>query len=160
MENFFFAQCLEICLGRCFSKHFSKYRHSRKNIFACLLSVHNIRSLLLHEKYVSLGYVSRDTFPTIRLMGGVYLEMQPLLQFFLIIVSPYLFLLGHSEAAIRRSSYKKLLRKYAANLQENKFIEIALRHGFSPVNLQHVFRIPFPMNTSAGLLLEFDCGNF
>ena len=31
-------------------------------------------------------------------------------------------------------------------LQRN-FIEIALRHGCSPVNLQHIFRIPFPKNT-------------
>ena len=33
------------------------------------------------------------------------------------------------------------------------FIEIALRHGCSPVNLLHIFRIPFPTNTSGGLLL-------
>ena len=28
------------------------------------------------------------------------------------------------------------------------FIEIALRHGCSPVNLLHIFKIPFPKNTS------------
>ena len=33
------------------------------------------------------------------------------------------------------------------------FIEIALRYGFSPVNLLRIFRTPFPMNTSEGLLL-------
>ena len=33
------------------------------------------------------------------------------------------------------------------------FIEIALRHGCSTVNLLHIFRIPFPKNTSGGLLL-------
>ena len=38
-------------------------------------------------------------------------------------------------------------------LQSN-FIEIALRHGCSPVNLLHIFRTPFPKNTSEGLLLE------
>ena len=114
MENFFFVQCLEICLGRCFSKHFSKYRHSRKNIFACLLSVHNIRSLLLHEKYVSLGYVSRDTFPTIRLMGGVSLETQPLLQFFLIIVSPYLFYWGTQK----QPSVEVLIKSCCENMQQ------------------------------------------
>ena len=32
------------------------------------------------------------------------------------------------------------------------FSEIALRHGCSPVNLLHIFRIPFPKNTSEGLL--------
>ena len=38
-------------------------------------------------------------------------------------------------------------------LQSN-FIEIALQHGCSPVNLLHVFRIVFPKNTSGRLLLE------
>ena len=33
------------------------------------------------------------------------------------------------------------------------FIEIALRHGCSPVNLLHIFRTPFPKNTSWWLLL-------
>ena len=27
-------------------------------------------------------------------------------------------------------------------------LQIALRHGFSPVNLMHIFRTPFPRNTS------------
>ena len=35
------------------------------------------------------------------------------------------------------------------------FIEITLRHGFSPVNLLHIFRTPFPENTSGWLLLHF-----
>ena len=45
-------------------------------------------------------------------------------------------------------------------LQSN-FIEIALRHGCSPVNLLHIFRTPFHENTSAWLLLlgpSFDPG--
>ena len=33
------------------------------------------------------------------------------------------------------------------------FIEIVLRHGFSPVNLLHIFRTPFLKNTSGRLLL-------
>ena len=37
-------------------------------------------------------------------------------------------------------------------LQSN-FIEIALRHGCSPVNLLHIFRTSFPNKTSGGLLL-------
>ena len=35
------------------------------------------------------------------------------------------------------------------------FIEIALRHGCSPVSWLHIFRTPFPMNTSGWLLLYF-----
>ena len=34
------------------------------------------------------------------------------------------------------------------------FIEIALRHECSPVNLTHIFRTPFPKNTFEGLLLD------
>ena len=33
-------------------------------------------------------------------------------------------------------------------------IEIAFRHGCSPVNLLHISRIPFPKNTSVRLLLK------
>ena len=33
------------------------------------------------------------------------------------------------------------------------FIEIALRHGCSPVNLLHIIRTPFHKNTAGGLLL-------
>ena len=32
-------------------------------------------------------------------------------------------------------------------------IEIALRHGCSPVNVLHIFRTPHPKNTSGRLLL-------
>ena len=34
------------------------------------------------------------------------------------------------------------------------FTEITLRHGCSPVNLLHIFRTPFPENTSGWLLLQ------
>ena len=34
------------------------------------------------------------------------------------------------------------------------FIEIALRHGCSPVNLLHIFRIPFLKNTSDGCFFK------
>ena len=36
------------------------------------------------------------------------------------------------------------------------FIEITLRHGFSLVNLLHIFRTAFLKNTSGGLLLTQD----
>ena len=37
---------------------------------------------------------------------------------------------------------------------QNRFIEITLWHGWSPVNLWHIFKTPFPKNTSGWLLLE------
>ena len=42
-------------------------------------------------------------------------------------------------------------------LQSN-FIEIALRHGCTPVNLLHIFRAFFPRNTYGWLLLPFANG--
>ena len=36
------------------------------------------------------------------------------------------------------------------------FIEIALHHVCSPVNLLHIFRKPFPKNTTGQLLLKRD----
>ena len=43
--------------------------------------------------------------------------------------------------------------KCGLNTVAATFIEIALRHGYSPVNLLYIFRTPFPMNISGGLLL-------
>ena len=37
---------------------------------------------------------------------------------------------------------------------ERNFMEIAFRHGCSPVNLLHIFRTPFLKNTSGRLLLN------
>ena len=36
----------------------------------------------------------------------------------------------------------------------SNFIEITLLHGCSPVNFLHIFRTPFPRNTSGRLLLD------
>ena len=38
---------------------------------------------------------------------------------------------------------------------QGSFTEITLQHGCSPVNLLHIFRTPFPKNTSTWLLLYF-----
>ena len=37
-------------------------------------------------------------------------------------------------------------------------IEITLRHGYSPANLQHIFRIPFSKYTSGWMLLIINKG--
>ena len=39
-------------------------------------------------------------------------------------------------------------------ISKSNFIEIALRHGYSPVNLLHIFRTPFLKNISGRLLLQ------
>ena len=38
-------------------------------------------------------------------------------------------------------------------LVQSNFIETALRHGFSPVNLLHIFKTPFLKNASEWLIL-------
>ena len=43
---------------------------------------------------------------------------------------------------------------YDFNKVAKQFIKITLRHGCSPVNLLHIFRTPFPKNTSGQLLLK------
>ena len=66
-----------------------------------------------------------------------------------------------SEVFLRKSVLqicRKFIGEYpcrsaiSIKLQKN-FTEIALGHGYSPVNLLHIFRTPFPKNTSGWLLL-------
>ena len=47
-------------------------------------------------------------------------------------------------------SVKSLLKSHFGS----NFTEIILSHGCSPVNLLHIFRVPFPMNTSGQLVLK------
>ena len=58
---------------------------------------------------------------------------------------------------------------FTASVTQNQllcnFIEIAVWRGCCPVNLVHIFRTPFPKNTSVGMLLkpnifERDWSNF
>ena len=67
---------------------------------------------------------------------------------------------------VRKQPFIGVLEKrYSKNMQQIytrtpmpkwnfNFIEIALWHGCSPVNLLHIFRTPFPKNTSGWLLLN------
>ena len=43
--------------------------------------------------------------------------------------------------------------KYDFKKVAKQHIKIILRYGWSSVNLLHIFRTPFPKNTSAGQLL-------
>ena len=68
----------------------------------------------------------------------------------------------------RRSSPEVFLRKgvleiyskftgehpYHSVISMNLQIETTLQHRCSPVNLLHIFRTPFPKNTSGGMLLS------
>ena len=59
------------------------------------------------------------------------------------------------EVVLQRYSYKKVFWKFAANFQEHTHAEVWFHTSAwgSLVNLLHIFRTPFPKNTSGGLLL-------
>ena len=71
-----------------------------------------------------------------------------------------------SEAALQRCSWEKVFwiyeqiyrktptQKCDFNKVAKQLIEIAVRHECSPINLLHIFRTPFPKNTSGWLLLN------
>ena len=58
-------------------------------------------------------------------------------------------------------SYNVQKRPFRGVLElQSNFIEIALRHGCSPVNLLHIFRTLSTKNTAGRLLLEFVLKNW
>ena len=78
---------------------------------------------------------------------------------------------GYSQAKVRSSPPELLLRKDVLNIYRkftgehpcrsvisvklySNFMKIAPWHGCSPVNFLHIFRIHFPRNTPAWLLLK------
>ena len=68
-----------------------------------------------------------------------------------------------AEASIHRCSYKnrvlKICSKFTGEHPMSK-CNFTLRHGCSPVNLLHIFRIPFLKNTFRWLLLFLPFKNF
>ena len=64
---------------------------------------------------------------------------------------------SHSEVFLGKGILK-ICSKFTGELPCRSvlcnFIEIALRHGCSLINLLHVFRTPFPKNTPGELLLN------
>ena len=76
-------------------------------------------------------------------------------QFFIVVVQRFL---KDLEAALQRCSLEDVVKICSKFTEEHPcqshFIQIALWHGCSPVNLLHIFRTPFPKNTSGGLLLK------
>ena len=64
---------------------------------------------------------------------------------------------SHSEVFLRKGVLK-ICSKFTGE-HPCHFIGITLRHGCSPVNLQHIFRTPFPKNASEWLLLKSELKN-
>ena len=57
-----------------------------------------------------------------------------------------------TASGIRKKWMSSIKKQYIT--PQSNFIEITLRHGCSPINLLHIFRTPFPRNTSGRLLLH------
>ena len=80
-----------------------------------------------------------------------------------------MFILLSSEAAtqsvlkkkcsenMQQSYWRAPMAKCDFNKVVSNFIEIALQHGSSPVNLLHIFKKPF-LGNSSGWLLLYRCG--
>ena len=63
-----------------------------------------------------------------------------------------------SRGILRKRCSENILQMYRKKPMPKcevlcNFIEITIRHGYSPVNLLHIFRTPFLKNTSGWLLL-------
>ena len=80
------------------------------------------------------------------------------------VLSEAILLRGSSEKSALKISSKftveHWLRSEISIKLLSNFIEIALRHGCSPVNLQRIFRTPFNKNISGGLLLTLSSFQF
>ena len=65
---------------------------------------------------------------------------------------------SHPDAFLRKGVLKICCKftehPCASVISVCNLIEITLRNGCSPVNLLHIFRTPFPRNTSGWLLLK------
>ena len=55
---------------------------------------------------------------------------------------------GWKATSVDKKRKGKLIRNSLNKAKQGNFIKIALRHGHSPVNLLHTFRILFTKNTS------------
>ena len=62
--------------------------------------------------------------------------------------------LDEGSGNMQQICWRTLMPKCDFNKVTSDFIEIALRHGCSPVYLLHIYRAPFPKNISGGLLLN------
>ena len=127
-----------------------------------LAGISKLRSLLLNILYLSLFFHTLNyclaSFYTYALINRFY---PFLLNLVYESISPiFLCHVIYSEAAVQKSVLKicsnfsgeHSCRRAISTKLLCKFIEIVLRHGCSPVNLLHIFRIPFPRNTFGWLL--------
>ena len=109
--------------------------NSRLFLFAIARIFRKVRLITLAVNYIAIfshdckHYVIRSSYPEVFLEKGV------------------------SKIYSKFTGEHRWLPVIWIKLQSN-LIEITLRHGCSPVNLLHIFRTPFPRNTSWWLLLN------
>ena len=94
-------------------------------------------------------------------LNSQYFLFQNLTSWISLLKSPYIYQKQPSEVYVLKGVlkiYSKFTGEYPCRRVISikmfcNFIEITLRHGYSPVTLLHIFRTPFPKNTSERLLL-------
>ena len=100
--------------------------------------------LNIKYKYIHTGYVNNaDMKHNVR-------EVRELLKYFWQHLNNFQ---KQPTGGVLKKRCSEVLMKLLSN-----FIEIALRHGCSPVNLLHIFRTPFTKNRFGRLLLNFPNG--
>ena len=101
-----------------------------------------------------LGRWEQTTFQTGRIQSCCYLAPNKKW----LIAYLWKFRSSHPEAVLRKGALKICSRFTEHQCRSVISIKLlwnfALRHGWSPVSLLHIFRTTFPRNTSGWLLLE------
>ena len=135
-----------------------------RNMIECSMKTYDLLTRNTIQKYFTLLQQSFLMFSTIRLLQAELLIQQ---RVFLQVISAWIVMScpyrsSHPDMFLRKGVLKicsKLTGEHpcrsviSIKLQSN-FIEMALWHGCSPVNLLHIFRTPFSRNTSRLLLLS------
>ena len=98
-----------------------------------------------------LVYVQTSSIP---LTLDIQFQMNPPPPLQIIAISVYSSIQKQPSGGVLRKRCSEICSKFIAEHPCNSnFVEIALWHGCS-VNLLHIFRTPFPKNTSGQLLLS------
>ena len=119
----------------------------------------NLFKIQMHINWVGLGTVVKSWFVTIGLSGVPQDKSSVKIW---ILTSPFKGYRSSRPEVFLRKGVLKICSKFTGEHPcrsvisiklRSSFIEIALQHGCSPVNLLCIFRTPFPRNTSRLLLL-------
>ena len=127
-----------------------------RNMIECSMKTYDLLTRNTIQKYFTLLQQSFLVFSTIRLLQAELLIQQ---RVFLQVISAWIVMScpyrsSHPDMFLRKGVLKICSKLTISIKLQSNFIEMALWHGCSPVNLLHIFRTPFSRNTSGLLLLS------